>query len=448
MNSNYIIKFKLLLTLIGCTISLHGMEQEPKRLKIDKVELVRQKGLSWYLVSRIYKDDKPIFDEYAADKIMDYAKPTLIKEEKEKLLSLFATFFIPTHDFDSSYPIIFSSDSQKLITIFKIYDGIVIWDLKTNEGVRSGLRGRVVYSSDRKKIALVSRGCDVQIGNSLQDFYTNFSETTPITSIEFSPDNTLIACGLCDNSIVVRDLETNSRTVFGDSYPPLGPGIYTHPIWSLRFIADGTQLATTSKSGLLLWNIKDATSHTLLESQDIIGSNAAHVLAVRPQTEQLEKQLVSGSFDGTLRFWDLETGQCIQRFQGLNEADSLKNVININSIVFTSDGMQMIVGSAQELTLWDLRTGITTILNASGTFDQGGIGNVIVSPDDNYVATVSGNGISIVRDMRSFNKFSKKVENKAFTMEEFTLFKKFATSALSLDDNQSLKIQEIMESYV
>jgi WD40 repeat protein len=422
------------------------MEQEPKRLKIDKVELVRQKGLRWYLMSRIYKDDKPIFDEPVVDKIMYYAKPTLIKGKKEKLLSLFASFFIPTHDFDSSYPIIFSSDSQKLITLH--LDGIVIWDLNTSEGIRYGLRGRPVYSSDRKKIALLSKGRDVQIGNSLQDFYTNFSEMIPISSIDFSPDNKLIACGLCDNSIVVRDLETNSRTVFGDSYPPLGPGIYTHPIWSLRFIADGTQLASTSKSGLLLWNIKDATSHTLLESQDIIGSSAAHILAVRPQTKQLGKQLVSGSFDGTLRFWDLETGQCMQRFQGLNEADSLKNVININSIVFTSDGMQMIVGSAQELTLWNLRTGITTILNASGTFDQGGIGNVIISPDDNYVATVSGNGNCKVRDMRGFNKFSKKVGNKAFTMEEFTLFEKFATSALSLDDNQSLKIQEIMESYV
>ena len=91
MLNNHI--FKIILTLICCTIPLHGMEQESKRLKLDKVELVRQKGLSWYLVSRIYKDDHPIFDEPVVDKIMYYAKPTLIKEEKEKLLSLFVTFF-------------------------------------------------------------------------------------------------------------------------------------------------------------------------------------------------------------------------------------------------------------------------------------------------------------------------------------------------------------------
>lgn len=439
MNSNYIIKFKLLLTLICCTIPLHGMKQEPKRLKVDKIELVRQKGLRWYLMSRIYKDDQPIFVEHIVDKIMNHAKPTLIKKEKEKLLSLFASFFIPTHVFDSSHPIIFSSDSQKLVTLH--LDGIVIWDLKTNEGIKYGLRGRPVYSSDRKKVAILSKGRDVQIGNSLQDFYTNFSETVPIISLEFSPDNKLLACGLYDNSVVVRDLEANSRTVFGQSYPPIGPGIYTHPIWSLVFSPDGTQLASTSKCGLLLWNIKDATSRMLLEGQDIIDSNVAYVLAVRPQT----KQLISGSFDGTLRFWDLETGQCMQCFQSLNEADSLKNVININSIVFTSDGMQMIVGSAQGLTLWDLRTGTTTVLTASGSID---LGRVIVSPDDNYLATMNYNGICKVRDMRGFNKFSKKVENKEFTMEEFTLFKKSVTSALSLTDKQDLKIQKMMESCV
>ena len=78
---------------------------------------------------------------------------------------------IPTNIFDSSHPIIFSSDSQKLIILTD--DGIVTWDLETKESIiRYEVKAAdVVYSSDRKKIALLSfERRNIKIGNSLDDF--------------------------------------------------------------------------------------------------------------------------------------------------------------------------------------------------------------------------------------------------------------------------------------
>ncbi|MDE2827370.1 MAG: hypothetical protein OXL40_08695 [Bacteroidota bacterium] len=61
-------------------------------------------------------------------------------------------------------------------------------------------------------------------------------------------------------------------------------------------------------------------------------------------------QLVSGSYDDTIRLWDVATGQEVRRFEGHRDW--------VNSVVFSPDGAQLASGSDDDtIRLWDVATG-------------------------------------------------------------------------------------------
>lgn len=61
-------------------------------------------------------------------------------------------------------------------------------------------------------------------------------------------------------------------------------------------------------------------------------------------------QLASGSDDGTIRLWDVATGQEVQRFEGHTDY--------VNSVAFSPDGTQVASGSDDEtIRLWGVATG-------------------------------------------------------------------------------------------
>src|SRR5262249_26989884 len=59
---------------------------------------------------------------------------------------------------------------------------------------------------------------------------------------------------------------------------------------------------------------------------------------------------LSGSYDGTVRLWDLETGREVQRLRGHSD--------RVRSVAVSPDGQQMLSGGCdQTLRLWDVQTG-------------------------------------------------------------------------------------------
>ena len=57
------------------------------------------------------------------------------------------------------------------------------------------------------------------------------------------------------------------------------------------------------------------------------------------------RQLASGSMDGTVRLWDVETGACVKTLEGHGYA--------VNSVCFSPDGQQLASGGDDRMVqLW------------------------------------------------------------------------------------------------
>merc|ERR1719392_316402 len=88
---------------------------------------------------------------------------------------------------------------------------------------------------------------------------------------------------------------------------------------------------------------------------------------------------LSGSWDKTLRLWDLSTGNTTRRFESHTK--------DVMSVAFSADNRQIVSGSRDKtLRLWDLSTGNTTRRFESHTKD---VNSVAFSGDNRQIVSGS-----------------------------------------------------------
>jgi WD40 repeat protein len=90
------------------------------------------------------------------------------------------------------------------------------------------------------------------------------------------------------------------------------------------------------------------------------------------------KQVVSGSGDRTVRFWDATTGATLQSLEGHSDW--------VNSVAFSPDGKQVVSGSRDRtVRLWDATTGaaLQTLEGHSSS-----VNSVAFSPDGKLLPTL------------------------------------------------------------
>ncbi|MDK3162392.1 hypothetical protein QPK87_38485 [Kamptonema cortianum] len=81
-------------------------------------------------------------------------------------------------------------------------------------------------------------------------------------------------------------------------------------------------------------------------------------------------QAVSGSWDNTLKLWNLRTGEALATFSGHSDS--------VTAVAITPDGTQAVSGYMDKtLKLWDLRTG-ELVATFSG---EGALLSCAVAPD-------------------------------------------------------------------
>ena len=200
----------------------------------------------------------------------------------------------------------FSPDGTRLVTAF--YSGgnergAIVWDVMKGVplGTLSGHGGRVdcaTYSPDGQLIATGSddqriKLWDAETGDELGQLEGHISL---VRAIAFNRDGTRIASGGADSTVRLWDRRTATELVSFRGH--------TSTVNWLAFDPSGTRIASYGFDGIRVW---DATS-----TPDVLQltghKDAVFGLAFHPTGDRV----ASGSRDGTVRIWDLASGQPIR----------------------------------------------------------------------------------------------------------------------------------------
>jgi WD40 repeat protein len=116
-------------------------------------------------------------------------------------------------------------------------------------------------------------------------------------------------------------------------------------------------------------------------------SSRVHIVAATPDRQQI----ISGSWDNTLRIWDLATGQCLRVLEGHKQ--------NIHSLAISRDGRLAVSGSEDKtLRVWDLTAG--ACLHTLQGHDSW-VKSVALTSDGLRALSASGDKALRLWDMRS-----------------------------------------------
>lgn len=175
---------------------------------------------------------------------------------ESKTGDLYKTLPYQHSEYGEADSVAFSADDRYLASAHRKNYIINIWDLKANE----------------LKMKLLGHKDDIIV-------------------MDFSPKTNLLASGSLDGTIIIWDLATQKiKLTLNDER-----------IISLVFSADGKILASTgaSSTDIKLWDVNNGKLVTKLEG------HRGNVTSVQFNKENTE--LISGSFDTTVRFWDLQS---------------------------------------------------------------------------------------------------------------------------------------------
>ncbi|ACK68582.1 WD-40 repeat protein [Gloeothece citriformis PCC 7424] len=229
---------------------------------------------------------------------------------------------------------------------------IKLWNLETGEQIRT-LKGHeetvtsVSFSPDGKTLASWSYDKTIKLWNleTGQEIRTLTGHDYYVNSVSFSPDGKIWASGSVDKTIKLWNLETGQeiRTLTGHDY-------YVN---SVSFSPDGKTLASGSQDGTIkVWNLETGKEIRTLKGHDnSVNSVSFSPIPPSPVTKGgAGGILASGSNDGTIKLWNLESGQEIRTLQGHD--------YSVRSVSISPDGKTLASWSWDKtIKLWNLKTG-------------------------------------------------------------------------------------------
>ena len=235
-------------------------------------------------------------------------------------------------------------------------------DAKTRLG--KGSISEIQYSPDGQFLAVASGiGIWLYDVTAHQEVSLLTAHTRGVDSLAFSPDGHTLASGSTD-AIILWDRNTGAEKRFTG---------HTHWISSLAFSPNGKTLASDSRDGTIrLWDVVTGEQKWTLEKD----SDRANMLSFTPNG----RTLVSVSWEDKISLWNSITGERGKTF-------ALHPDCSITGAGFSPDGKTIAIGSDNGTTyLHDLDTGE---LKMTLTGHQEHVDNLAFSPDGKTLATSS-----------------------------------------------------------
>jgi WD40 repeat protein len=302
----------------------------------------------------------------------------------------------------------FSPDGQHIVSGSD--DGSVkLWDVATGECLRTYTGhtfsvNAVAFSPDGQIIASSAQDATIRLWRTLPDksspeIQTLVGHNGRVWSIAFSPDGLTLVSGGEDLTVRLWDVATGECVAEWEA----------HTGW-VRYVAfspDGRLIATASYDrSIKIWDVSNQSKipdfsqksgiyvptclHTLTGHQQPISS-----IAFSPDGQQL----VSSSFDKTIKLWDVQTGECLKTLLGHRS--------RIWTVAFHPNGKQIASGGDDNHTkIWDLKQGrcINTIVghtNAILAVNLNHLGSYLASGnEDNTIRIWDVNKGEIIKTLR------------------------------------------------
>jgi len=266
----------------------------------------------------------------------------------------------------------FSSDGKYILTGGKT---ITVWDAVTHKELMNidEAGGDVSFSPDSKRI-IAADGNDIKVldASSGKKLMTLSGHDKAIWALSYSPDGTRIASAGLDKTVRIWNANTGSeiRTLRGHGDSPLMAD-FISPVASVAFSPDGKLVASGSYDYTVkLWDVETGAELMTIDKH----SSLVNDVAFSPDG----KRIASASSDSTIRVCDVVTGGELQVLKG-HEGQ-------VSSVCFSPDGKRIVSGATDEtIRIWDAAKGYE--VQALGV--QGVVWEICFSPDGKTIVTTS-----------------------------------------------------------
>jgi WD40 repeat protein len=247
------------------------------------------------------------------------------------------------------WSVVFSPNGEFLIS-GSADESIKLWQCQTGKLLQTfcGHQSWVwvlAFASDNLHFASGSydqtvRVWDIATGECL---HTLVGHDSSVASVDFSPNGKLLASGSYDNTIRIWNLATGEcdRIITG----------HENSVWSVKFSPDGKNLLSGSFDRTIkLWSVDTGECvHSYLGHQAFVKT-----LKFTPDGQKF----ISGGFSGELKVWDVESGECLQTLFGHQELIYILDIA-ITKKMAGSDEPKLLAfsGSFDEtIKVWDLES--------------------------------------------------------------------------------------------
>jgi WD40 repeat protein len=263
--------------------------------------------------------------------------------------------------------ILAAAGQQKVVRLYDASSGSPLRDLSGHKDAIYSL----AFSPDGKTLASASRDFTVTFWHvATGEPVGRLERIGYVDSIAFSVDGRSL---VTSDDLQVWDVATGAKT------RKLGPDCY-----SIAFSPDGATLACGWGKAIKLFDFASG-NELLTTAGHAVGTERIDGFPPSPQVTSVAmspdgRTMASGSFDSTVRLWDVQTG---------TELHAFKHPHLVYSTAFSPDGRLLAV-AATSIYLWDTSTR-AAVRNWSG-HDEYVIRAVAFSPDGRRLVSAGSEG--------------------------------------------------------